>query len=58
MGRTGGTGGMGRTGETGGTGGTGRASGVLAKVALLGLRAEKTPLEDHASNPHCWWLVG
>ena len=34
------------------------ASGGSAKVALLGFRTEETPLEDHASNPHCWGLVG
>lgn len=33
------------------------ASGVPAKVALLGLRTEEAPLEDHASNPYCWWFV-
>lgn len=32
-------------------------SGVPARVALLGLGTED-PLEDHASNPFCWWLVG
>lgn len=31
------------------------ASGVPAKV---GLRTEETPVEEHASNPYCWWLVG
>lgn len=47
-------------GRTGGADGTGRtpvseASGVPAKA---GLRTEATPLEEPASSPYCWWMVG